>query len=195
MFLFLMAVQIIGHAQNTPESSLILNQATDSVVVEIQLSATWNESRTGVWENGDYKIYVEIAPLEETFRNESGSLIHILENQLKEDSVTAARYKMYAERYAQAANQLQAAENGFDLRSLVVYVGPDNAEANKGSSHTVDVYVRQCVENGNARVMYKGERIFTLKKQIRWNYILSDIRIYYNQMDNCAYNYIGHINW
>lgn len=149
----------------------------------------------GVWENGDYKIYIEMQPLQEGFRSDYVSLMNVMETQYQHDSVTSLRYKMYAERYLIASNQLKMAGHGFDLRKLVLYIGPDNEEQNKGNSYTVDMLIRQSVEKGNAVLFYKGKRIFTLQKQVYSDYMMSNIKIYYNQSDNCAYNYTGHINW
>jgi hypothetical protein len=102
---------------------------------------------------------------------------------------------MYAARYLRAADQLKAAKNGFDLKSLVVYIGPENQTQNQCKSVTVDIMVRQALEKGNAAVYYKGKRIFSLHKLILADSMMSTIWIYKDVRENSAYVFNGHINW
>lgn len=57
------------------------------------------------------------------------------------------------------------------------------------------ILVRQAVENGKAKVLYKGERIFTLKKLIYGDSMMSFMKIYYDQVENCAYDDMVYLNW
>lgn len=195
VFLFLVTVQLPGYAQDAEHPFFIPNQVKDSMHTEIQLAKTIDVSRMGIWETGAYKISIPLQQLEDGFRKDYASLMDALEHQYQNDTAAAARCKLYADRYLIAINELKDAVNGYDLKQLVVYIGPDNEAQNKGNSSTVDVLVRQSVENGNVVVYYKGKRIHSLHKLVQWDAVMSAIRIYHSQRDDCAYNYIGHVNW
>lgn len=100
-----------------------------------------------------------------------------------------------AKRYLEALNQLENAQNNFDLRSLIVYIGRYNEEQYKGNSSTISTLIKSYVQNGNAIVLYKGIRIYTLKRVIYWDYVMSIIQIYYDEPNNWVFNYFGHVNW
>jgi hypothetical protein len=96
---------------------------------------------------------------------------------------------------ANAINQLNDSINGFDLRRLILYVGPENIERNKGNSVEVVLYVRQCLEKGNVVVFYKGMRIYKLKYRMVKDHVMSTIKIYFEDDINYAFSYFGYINW
>ncbi|MCU0360947.1 MAG: hypothetical protein MUF75_09555 [Bacteroidia bacterium] len=195
VFLFLIAIQHLGCSQNTIESALIHKTSKDSAIVELQLSKTINESRMGLWKNGDYDIYVEISPLEQYLRTSYEDMIRAKREINMNDSVNLQVYKTFAQRYLEAANQLKEAQNGFDLRGLVLYIGNGNEEQKKGNSSIIDGYIKESVMKGDAAVFYKGERIYTLKRRTDADLSMSIIRIYKDHIDNCAYTYFGYINW
>ena len=195
LLLLLMALQQLSYAQDAAQPFLPPGFAKDSILTEIQLSKTIDESRMGIWETGTYKICIPLQALEEYFRKEHTSLIDAMEHQYRNDTAAAARCKLYAERYLLVVHQLKAAKNGYDLKQLVIYVGPNNEIYNRGNSSTVNMFIRQWVENGNAVVFHKGKRIYTLHKLVQWDAAMSAIKIYHTERDDCAYNYIGHINW
>jgi hypothetical protein len=184
-----------GFSQTGLESRSLFGKAIDSNFIEIKLTNKAIDSRMGVWVNGDYAIHVELDTLEAHFRQDYTDLLNAMEHLFKDDSAAINRCKIYIPRYLKAVNELNHAENGFDLRQLAVYMGPENEKQNKGNSTEVDRIVRQRVEEGKAAVFFKGERIYTLKKKVRWDHIMTTIAIFYKEEDNWAYNYIGHINW
>lgn len=196
LLIFLMAITHLVYSQNAIESPpLIHNRSADSVIVEFQLSKTINESRMGLWKNGDYDIYIQIDTLEVSLRKSYEELLNATNKIDINDTVNLKRYKIYTERYLNAANQLKEAKNGFDLRLLVLYIGNDNEKQNKGNSSIVDEFVKGLVCKGNASVFYKGKRIYTLKRRTDSDLVMSIIRIYKDQITNCAYTYYGYINW
>lgn len=179
LLFLLLTIQVIGHPQDF----------VDSFTTEIQLSHTLNESRMGLWEDGDYQVYIDMRPLEDSFRNDYLTLIKLTENQYKSDTAMFAICILSAERYLAAANQLKQAEDGFNLKSLVVYVGRYNEEQTKGSTLHVHELVKQFVEEGNAAVFYKGKRIYTLKKTSFWgSSMISAIKIYSDQSNSSVFS-------
>ena len=200
VLLFLAALHIPGSAQH---------------VVEINLSKTLDETRMGHWTTGDYTVYIELGALETSFRNTYSNYLAASKNLSMEDSVTYTLNTLAAKRYLAAADQLQAADQaqtplplrgispgmgeGFDLRKLIIYYGPENDTANSGSSPIVESYVRQLVESGTAAVVYKGKRIFTLKNLQESEGIGLDfgynVKVYFNDPENCLFKYYRHLGW
>jgi hypothetical protein len=138
----------------------------DTVCLQIQLSKNLNETKMGVWKIGDYIIQIELKAFEDYCQENYLSLLNALENQYKNDSNMTSICTDYANRILNTINQVKKAENGFDLKKLVMYVGKDSNEKNKGNSIDVENYVRQKVESGNAVLFYKGNRIYSLQKLI-----------------------------
>jgi hypothetical protein len=146
VFLFLLTMGLAGHAQ---------------IVSEINLSKTMHETRLGLWVKGDYKVHVSLDSLEKSFRLAGEQTLKYAQTQGSSDST----YLFTAQRYLKAADQLKAAENGFDLRSLVLYHGRNIEQNNEGNSYIVHSYVQSYVLGGNAMVYYKGTRVYVLKQQ------------------------------
>lgn len=197
---FLFSVLLAGMLQmasaQTGSAPLLMQSiAIDSQMLEIRLSDTLKEGRMGVWQNGDYHLWLNLEDMEKSFRIDYHDLTNAVNTQYKNDTLTVARIQMYAARYLRAADQLKAAKNGFDLKSLVVYIGPENQTQNQGNSVTVDIMVRQALEKGNAVVYYMGQRIFRLHKLILADSMMSTIWIYKDVRENSAYVFNGHINW
>src|SRR5688572_31387210 len=89
---------------------------------EFPLSTQLDESRLGLWEQGNYHVYVKMEDLEFQYRQAGNGFIAAIRNNGFTDS-TGAIYQLNADRYLLAADQLKNAEDGFDLRKLVVYQG------------------------------------------------------------------------
>jgi len=191
LLLFLLAAQFWGLAQVQEP----LLKPTDTICSKVQLLTTVDTAQCAVWKTGDYALYVELKPLTDHFQRECAGLEQAIQDLPKDDTASLRRYQVYAARYVKACNQLKAARNGFDLRQLVVYIGPENGERNKGNSQDVEVYVRTALERGQVAAYYKGQRVFTLHKVIYSNVVMSYIRIFFEDARNCAFAYTGTINW
>jgi hypothetical protein len=181
---FLLALPFFGYTQNH---------------YQIKLSDTLNETRMGLWAEGDYKIYIELDIVETSFRNTGkGFIINAGVSDNYEDSF-AAVYNLTAKRYLKAVDQLQNAENGFDLRKLVVYYGPENKKENLGNSFAVESVVKQLLENGRAAVYYKEKRVFNLNKRDEPQGVGLDfgytITIYFEDVENYIYKYHKILGW
>ena len=195
LVILLIATRFLGFSQESYDPVLKLIQPIDTVVTEIQLNPSLDTLKSSYWENGDYTIYIKTPAFITYLQNEYASLVRAMELEINKDSLTLARYNLYANRYLKAINQIDTTENGFNLRQLILYIGPENSERNKGNSDIVELYVRMAVENGNAPVFYRGERIFKLKKRIINSYVMSEIKIYFDDEKNYLFSYFGHINW
>lgn len=193
--LYIISTQCMGYAQIKQLPDRIPGLVKDSSLTQIQLSDTLNESRMGVWTNGNYKICADLTYLTEWLQKEHAGLVDALEHPYKDDTLAAERCRLYAERYLKALTQLQSAEHGFDLRQLVLYIGPDNPGQNKGNSATVETFIRQMTERGEAVVYYKEKRIYTLQKQVEWDSIMSVVWMFYENKSDAAFQFIGHLNW
>jgi hypothetical protein len=195
LVILIIATRFLGFSQESSNPVLKLIQPIDTVVTEIQLNPSLDTLKSSCWENGDYKIYIKTEAFIAYLQNEYSSLVRAMELEINKYSLTLARYNLYANRYLKAINQLDTTENGFDLRQLILYIGPENSDRNKGNSDIVELYVRMAVENGNAPVFYRGKRIFKLKKLIINSYVMSEIKIYFDDDKNYLFSYFGHINW
>lgn len=195
LVILIIATRFFGYSQESSDSVLKLIQPIDTVVTEIQLNPSLDTLKSSCWENGDYKIHIKTSAFIAYLQNEYLSLIRAMDLEINNDSLTLVRYNLYANRYLRAINQIDTSENGFNLRQLILYIGPENSERNKGNSDIVELYVRMAVENGNAPVFYRGERIFKLKKLILNSYVMSEIKIYFDDDKNYLFSYFGHINW
>ena len=178
----LIATQSLALPMDTTRMELLLNPSIDS-------------THCGVWETGDYKISIPLQSLKDYFEENYLSLIGVNEKEPQMDSATYNRYKIYADRYLVALNQLKAANHGFDLRQLVLYVGLENIEYNKGSSAEIELFVRSKLEKGDAIVQYKGQRINKMNIVTHADLVMSTIKMYYDDENNFAFSYFGYINW
>jgi hypothetical protein len=195
LVILLIATRFLGFSQESSDPVLKLIQPIDTVVTEIQLNPSLDTLKSSIWENGDYKIYIKTQAFIAYLQNEYSSLVRAMQQDFNKDSLTLVRYNVYATRYLKAINQIDTTENGFDLRQLILYIGPENSESNKGNSEIVELYLRMAIENGNASVFYRGKRIFKLKKLILNDYVMSTIKIYFDDDKNYVFSYFGHINW
>lgn len=184
-----------GHAQPPSDSLRSPFPAMDTLHTEILLNKAIDTLKCGVWVNGDYRIYIEMEPFMAMLQNVYEGLIHAIQNTSNNDSAMLPLYQATAQRYRNAIDQLSNNPYGFDFRSLALYVGPENAERNRGNSVEVESYVKQQLEEGKAVVFYKGQRIYQLKCLVVKDYVMSTIRIYFDDEENCAFNYFGYIHW
>jgi hypothetical protein len=168
-------------------------------VSEITLSKTIDESRMGIWTQGDYHIHIELNTLDSIFRNSYESYRTSNSYQQHQDTLTASFYAITSKRYLLAANQLKEASNGFDLRKLVLYFGQENERENSGNSFIVARQINHFVETGNAVVYYKGKRLQSLIRQMKMqgeglNFGYT-IMIYAEDSTNCVVQYDQHVGW
>ncbi|MGL4599440.1 MAG: hypothetical protein ACRCYO_18095 [Bacteroidia bacterium] len=180
VLLFLLTLSLVGHAQSNSE---------------INLSKTLLENRLGLWENGDYKIYVSLDSLEKAFRSAGEQSLKFAQTYGSSDST----YLFTAQRYLKAADQLKTAENGFDLRSLVLYHGRNIEQNNAGNSYIVHSYVQAFVQAGNAIVYYKGTRVYVLRQQtiLDGQGLMYDSTTvtYVDDIENYAFKDYHHYGW
>ncbi|MEI7979960.1 MAG: hypothetical protein WCI53_14015 [Bacteroidota bacterium] len=193
--ILIISIPFFGYSQNFSDTLKSPFYSIDTIQTEILLKDSIDLLKCGFWENGDYRIFVEIPQFAITLQNDCSGLINGMQNDIKNDSVTLVLYKKYAERYLNAINQLRDSNNGFDFRRLVLYVGPENIERNKGNSVEVELYVRQQLEKGNVAVFYKGDRIYKLKYRMVKDNVMSTIKIYFDDDTNFVFSYFGYINW
>lgn len=162
---------------------------------ELQLSDSLLEDNLGLWQKGDYDVYVPIDGYEKYLKETHESLVKAIETLPETDSTNRVRYQLYIDRYAKAVDQISRAENGFDLRSLVVYIGPDNIKDKEMLTSDVNQYVQKLVQEGQAIVYYKGQRIYRLKVRFMKDFVMSVYTYYYETPSNNIFNYYGYINW
>ena len=189
---FLIFIQSIGFSQSVSSS---YSFKVDTFLTEISLSDTVDTSSRDFWEIGDYKIYVERQPLLDHLMKYHLSFDRYPKTQRTMDSLEVWRYQTRANRYLAAYKQLEEMPPGSDLRQLDLYLGFDNKALFKGNSVTIETYVRQHVEVGNAMVYYKGNRVSKLKKLTEADIVMSIIKLYYDDPGNFVLSYYGYINW
>lgn len=129
---------------------------------EIKLSKSMPETRMGKWTVGDYTVLISLDTIAVMLRKEHESMIKAIAYYGDQDSNLVNYYKATAIRYNMAASQLEQAQNGFDLQSLIIYQGREDSSHNTGNSRFLRVQVDHFVQRGNAIVFYQGKRIFTL---------------------------------
>lgn len=150
LFLFLVTFPVRSFAQ------------TDT---SIGLSKTIDESRMGHWSQGDYDIQVGMNDLETSIRKANDGFLNAMATYKFPDSSGAIFYKNSSDRYLLAANQLKNAQQGFNLRKLILYDGPNLNQSNVGNSQVVLKFIKDLFYKGKTVVYYKGERIYTFKIQ------------------------------
>lgn len=154
----------------------------------------------GLWTNDDFKVYIDLNLIESSFRGSCKSYSDAALTYHVTDSSASTFYNHTSKRYQVAADQIQQAGNEFDLRSLIVYFGPENEKENIGNSIIVERIVKQFVENGTALVYYKGEQVFVLKKRYvsTGEAILDhgyEIRTYMNDPEKYLFKDYLHLGW
>lgn len=168
---------------------------------EITLSKNSMKEHMGSWEQGDYKIYVDIEQMKSFFSATYQDYTNNILRCGEKDSSLVNYYRPTAKRYKDAANQLGEAKNDFDLRTIIVYHGIEDKNQNVGNSLVVRNYIKQLVERGTEIVIYKGERIFTLKciselkdegEILNRHYV---IRTYFDDIENCIFTEYQHMGW
>jgi len=193
--LILLLSQINGYSQVDSNKYQSPFPALDSIYFEIQLNKSLDTVNNCYWKNGDYKIFIQREKVLNYLEEYYSGITSAMETNLGGDTGLQRRNKMYAARYLKALIQVKEIDSSFNLRSLVVYTGYENAERNKGNSAEIEAYVRQLLENGQAVVYYKGQRVFKLKKRVVKDIVMSTINIYYDDDKNYAFFYFGYINW
>lgn len=193
--LLLLLSQIKGYSQVDSNKYSSPFPAMDSIYYEIQLNKSLDTVNNCYWKNGDYKIFIQREKVLNYLDEYYSGITSAMQTNLGGDTGLQRRNTMYAARYLKALIQVKEIDSSFNLRSLVVYTGYDNAERNKGNSAEIETYVRQLVENGQAVVYYKGQRVFKLKKRVVNDIVMSTINIYYDDDKNYAFFYFGYINW
>jgi hypothetical protein len=173
----------------------------------IELSTKMPEPRTGVWARGDYTVLVSLDSLSAHLRRSQHGLKRSIDYYADQDSNLLNYFTATAHRYSVAATLTENAKNGFDLQTLIVYEGVEDARRNTGTSWIINSYVKQLVELGKAPVFYKGQRIFTLcgisemnnrGSENTFSDILNsgyEILIFYDQPDNCLFYDYHHLGW
>lgn len=167
----------------------------------IELSNSIVEGRMGLWLKGDYKIYADMDTIKATFK----STIHDYENAISrcsdKDSFLVKYYSATSKRYQTAVNLLDNANNGFDLRTLIIYNGLEDENQNIGNSSLVESNIKHLVEMGRAIVLYKEKRIYKLWRLSQYQDeggILNSgyvIRTYFDDVENCIFQEYIHMGW
>jgi len=177
----------------------LINFAYSQTISEFTLSKDIPETRLGIWEKGDYKSLVEIDALTINFRNAVADYSKYIDYTYT-DSLSKLFYNQMIKRYKVAIEQLEKANNNYDLKNIVLYYGLDDVERNIESSAIVEENVMQFVKNGKAIVYYKGDRIYTLKSKtiLTADEILNrgyETKVYYDIPENCINIYYFHLGW
>jgi hypothetical protein len=165
----------------------------------IELSSENPNSRMGVWTKGDYTIMVAIDSISLHLNRCQQSIQRSLDYYSDKDSNLTSYFLGSSNRYKTAVHQLEKANNGFGLNTLIIYEGRDNQKQNVGNSAIVERYLKQLVEQGKAIVYYKEMRIYTLcwsSEQLNQgrHETVSDIlnsgyitRTFYDEPSNCLF--------
>lgn len=186
LFLYILTFSLTANSQNT---------------WKIELSKKPKSEYMGVWEQGDYKIYVDLDQMKSFFIRAYQEYTNDISRCTEKDSGLVNYYRPTAERYQQAANIVAEAKNDFDLRTLFMYHGLEDKNQNKGNSMVIQNYIKQLVEKGSAVVIYKGEQIFTLqcksefKEQGGILYSGYEIRTYFDDIKNCIFSEFTSMGW
>jgi hypothetical protein len=174
---------------------------------EIALSNEPPVPRMGKWVKGDYTVFISLDTLSMHFRRCEQGITRSLEYYKNQDSSLANYFRATQNRYGRAATQLEQATNGFDLKTLIIYEGTENSSRNLEDSRILESYIKQRVEQGKDLVFFKGKRIFTLcgssehSNQGRMETTMDilnsgyEIRIFYDEPDNCLFYEYIHLGW
>lgn len=173
----------------------------------VKLSTQDLDARVGVWTKGDYSILVSLDSLSSHLRRSQHDLKRSIDYYVDKDSNLLNYFTATAQRYNVAATLTENAKNSFNLNTLIIYEGIENSKRNLEDFAILERYLKQCVEQGKAIVLFKGERIFTLCYQSESNYkgvesTVSDIlnngyttKAFYDQPDNCLFYEYTHLGW
>ena len=168
---------------------------------EIKLSKNTRYEPMGVWEQGDYKIYVDLDHIKTFFSKTSQEYTNNILRCGEKDSSLVRYYSPTAKRYQDAANLVEEANKDCDLRTLILYHGVEDKNQNSGNSTVIRNYIKQLVDSGAAIVIYKGEQIFNLKCKSEFKEqggILHsgyEIRTYYDDFENCIFSEFILMGW
>ena len=186
LFLFILTFSLTANSQNT---------------WEIKLSKNSKREHMGVWEERDYKIYVDIGLMKTFFNSTCQEYNNNILRCGEKDSSLVKYYSHTAKRYYDAANLVEEAKEDFDLRTLIVYHGLEDKNQNVGNSEVVRSYIKQLVESGSAVVIYKGEQIFTLNCKFEFKeqggilHSCYQIRTYFDDVENYIFSEFMHTGW
>lgn len=161
---------------------------------EIELTDSIDTKQYGFWETGDYKILVNTKPII-TYCEDGYKALIQSQKQLVNDTNEFNRYQKYIDQLSTAQKKLKSDTNGIDLRKISLYCGPENEELNKGNSYEIESLVKNALEKGEAMVYYKGSRIDKLQKKTDGDYVMSVVKIYFDDEINPAFSYYGYIRW
>jgi hypothetical protein len=168
---------------------------------QLKLSKSLNESRMGKWVQNDFSVWIDMNELEQFCQQAIGGFVYTLNNYRFTDSIAGVTfYKESQKRYELAIEQLQKAPHGFDLRKLIVYLGPNSSNQNSTYSVVVESRVKLMLFSGNAVVYFKGKRIDSLQyvsESNRDNWLNSAIctSYYYENANNIIYKDCKSYGW
>jgi hypothetical protein len=174
---------------------------------EIALSHESPVPRMGKWVRGDYTVFISLDTLSMHFRRCEQSITRSLEYYKDQDSSLANYFRATQNRYGRAATQLEQGENGFDLKTLIIYEGMEHPNRNLEDSRILESYIKQRVEQGKDLVFFKGKRIYTLcgnsemSNQGRVDTVQDilnrgyEIRTFYDEPDNCLFFEVQILGW
>jgi hypothetical protein len=186
LLLFILTFSLTAHSQQAWEINLSKNSKSD---------------RMGIWEQGDYKIYVELDKIKTFLGLTAQEYTNNISRCGEKDSNLVEYYRHTAKRYQESANLIAQANTNFDLKTLIVYNGIENVTQNVGHSVVVKDYMKQLVEGGSAIVFYKDKQIFTLQSKSEYQDeggILQSgylIRTYFDDIENCIFTEYMHLGW
>lgn len=129
---------------------------------EIKLATSFESTRVGVWQEGNYTIHVDLNYLQSVFQERCTSYLDAANTYVFEDSSGYLFYCQTSKRYNLAGVQLAHATNGLDLRTIKIYHGLDNQSDQLNQPQVMQDLILHLVEKGNAMLFYKEQRIFTL---------------------------------
>ncbi len=186
LLLFILTFGLSAHSQQAWEINLSKNSKSDIM---------------GIWEQGDYKIYVELDKIKTFLGLTAQEYTNNISRCGEQDSNLVEYYRPTAKRYQDAANLIAQTNTNFDLKTLIVYNGIEDVNQNVGHSVVVKDYVKQLVEGGSAIVFYKDKQIFTLQSKSEYQDeggILQSgylIRTYFDDIENCIFTEYMHLGW
>lgn len=187
--LLLLSVFVISNSHSQYDQGTSYIEQT-----EINLSDSIDTSQFGFWESGDYKILINTKPVI-TYCEEGYHALIQSQKQLVNDTNEFNRYQKYIDQLSTAQKKLKSDTNGIDLRKIALYFGPENDYLNKGNSYEIESLVKNALEKGEAMVYYKGSRIDKLQKKTDGDYVMSVVKIYFDDETNPAFSYYGYIRW
>jgi hypothetical protein len=168
---------------------------------EIKLSKNSKSEIMGMWEQGDYKIYVELEKIKTFLNLTSQEYTNNISRCGEKDSNLVEYYRPTAKRYQDAANLIEQANIDFDLRTLIIYNGIEDKSQNIGNSTVVRNHLKQLLEGGSAIVFYKGKQISTLQCKAEFKdlggilYSGYETRTYFDDTENCIFTEYVHMGW